>query len=87
MISATLIFLGKVILMLLIIGAMIMILMGIGHLFRIDDLNSKEDDLKLKDDLDKDETVVSEKSVFYNFLVHHEKGNRIKDNDKKPGRL
>lgn len=73
MISATVLFAGKLILMLLIIGAMVMILMGIGHLFRNDDLNTSDDDLKLKDELENDETVVSDKSVFYNFLVKSEK--------------
>lgn len=73
MISATALFIGKLILMLLIIGGMVVILMGIGHLFHVDDLNSAEDDLRLKDDLEKKETVVSDKSVFYNFLVRSEK--------------
>lgn len=73
MISATALFVGKLILMLLIIGGMVIILMGIGHLFHIDDLNSSDDDLRLKDEVEKDETVVSDKSVFYNFLVRSEK--------------
>lgn len=55
--------------MLLIIGGMVMILLGIGHLFHTDDLNTTEDDLRLKDEIDSSENVVGEKSVFYNFLV------------------
>ena len=78
MISATALFFGKMILMLLIIGAMVMILLGIGHLFRIDDLNSSDDDLRLKDDIEKDEHVISEKSVFYNFIVRSEKEKKSK---------
>lgn len=69
MITAGMFLLGKVLLMLLIIGGMVMILMGIGHLFHNDDLNSTDDDLRLRDDVETDENVVSEKSVFYHFLV------------------
>ena len=78
MISATALFIGKMILVLLIIGAMVVILLGIGHLFRNDDLNTSEDDLRLKDDIEKDENVVSEKSVFYNFIVRSEKEKKLK---------
>lgn len=53
-----------------------MILMGIGHLFHNDDLNSNEDDLLLRDDVENREDVVSNKSVFYNFLVKPDKGNK-----------
>lgn len=45
-----------------------MILMGIGHLFHNDDLNSMDDDLKLRDEIENNEDVVSTNSVFYNFL-------------------
>lgn len=72
MISATLLLVGKIVLMLLIIGAMVMILMGIGHLFHNDDLNTSEDDLMLRDELESSEDVVGEKSVFYNFIVKHD---------------
>ena len=80
MISATLLLLGKILLMLLIIGAMVMVLMGIGHLFHNDDLNSLEDDLLLKDEVEHEKNVVGEKSVFYNFLVRPtEKENQDKN--------
>lgn len=69
MISATFLLIGKILLMLLIIGGMVMILMGIGHLFHNDDLNTSDDDLKLRDEVEHSENVVGEKSVFYNFLV------------------
>lgn len=59
--------------MLLIIGGMVVILMGIGHLFRNDDLNTSDDDLRLKDEVEKEQDVIGEKSVFYNFLVRSEK--------------
>lgn len=79
MISATVLFIGKMVLMLLIIGAMVMILMGISHLFHHDDLNSSEDDLRLRDDVKNQENVVSEKSVFYNFLTRSEKERNDKE--------
>lgn len=69
MISATALLIGKILLMLLIIGGMVMVLLSIGHLFHNDDLNTSEDDLLLKDEVDHSEDVVGEKSVFYNFLV------------------
>lgn len=83
MISATALFIGKIILMLLIIGGMVVILMGIGHLFHTDDLNTSDDDLRLKDEVDRDETVVSHKSVFYNFLVRSEEERQGKRNDSR----
>ena len=64
--------------MLLIIGAMVVILLGIGYLLHTDELNSSEDDRMLQDDLNKKEDVVSEKSVFYNFLVRSEKNRKRK---------
>lgn len=70
MISATAILIGKILVMLLIIGGMVMVLMSIGHLFHTDDLNSTDDDLLLRDEVDTQEDVVGEKSVFYNFLVN-----------------
>lgn len=73
MITATAILIGKIVLMILLIGAMVMILLGIGHLFHNDDLNTREDDLTLRDELDSSEDVVGKKSVFYNFLVKAEK--------------
>lgn len=51
------------------IGAMVMILMSIGHLFHNDDFNTLDDDKALREDVEKKEDVVSEKSVFFNFLV------------------
>lgn len=81
MITATALLIGKILLMLLIIGGMVMILMGIGHLFHTDDLNTTEDDLLLKNEVDTTEDVVGEKSVFYNFLVKAEKP---KKDDKDP---
>lgn len=59
-----------------------MILMGIGHLFRNDDLNTSEDDIQLRNDVEKGEDVVSEKSVFYNFLVKEQKNKYDKIKDK-----
>ena len=73
MIIATAILIGKIILMLLLIGAMVMILLGIGHLFHNDDLNTSDDDILLRDEIDEKEEVVGRKSVFYNFLVKNEK--------------
>lgn len=60
-----------------------MILMSIGHLFHNDDLNSKEDDLRLLDDLDNNEEVVSEKSVFFNFLPTRDKEEKTKGNNSQ----
>lgn len=82
MISTAFILIGKILLMFLIIGGMIMILMGIGHLFRNDDLNTSEDDIQLRNDVEKGEDVVSEKSVFYNFLVKEQKNKYDKIKDK-----
>lgn len=80
MITATAIFIGKLILMVILIGAMVVVLLGIGHLFHNDDLNTVDDDNILKRDVDEDENVISEKSVFYNFLIKGEKSN--KDNKR-----
>lgn len=79
MISASFIVVGKVIIGLVMIGAMVMILMSIGHLFHHDDLNTFDDDNALREDVEKKENVVSEKSVFFNFLVDN-------DNSKKKRR-
>lgn len=59
---------------------MVLILMGIGHLFHNDDLNSSEDDLLLRDEVENSEDVVGEKSVFYNFIVR--RSDLDKDNPK-----
>lgn len=80
MIAATLILIGKILLMLLIIGGMVMILLGIGHLFHNDDLNTKEDDLMLRNEVEHQEDVVGEKSVFYNFIMKHAE----KEDENKP---
>ena len=82
MISATFIVIGKILLMMIIIAAMIVILMSIGHLLHNDDLNTADDDRILKEELDKKENVVSEKSVFYNFLVKAERERKKPDNFK-----
>lgn len=82
MITASFILIGKIILLIVIIGAMVMILLGITHLFHNDDLNSKEDDLILRDELEKSEDVVSEKSVFYNFLINSERENNKRNKGK-----
>lgn len=81
MITATAILIGKIVLMILIIGAMVMILLGIGHLFHNDDFNSNEDDIRLRYEIDNTEEVVGKKSVFYNFLVKAEQSKD--DNSKK----
>lgn len=81
MINATILLIGKILLMMLIIGGMVMILMSIGHLFRHDDLNTSDDDLRLRDEIDNEENVVGEKSVFYNFLVKAEKEKPGKDKE------
>lgn len=78
MISATVILIGKALLILLILGAMVMILMGIGHLFHIDDLNTSSDDLMLRDEVENSEDVVGSKSVFYNFITR-----KVNDDEKE----
>lgn len=86
MISATAILIGKIVLMGLIIGAMVGILLGISHIFRNDDLNTIEDDLRLRDEVENEENVVGEKSAFYNFLVKAETvKNNKKFSDKRKG--
>lgn len=82
MISATAILIGKILLMLLIIGGMVVILLSIGHLFHNDDLNTSEDDLLLRDEVENSKDVVSEKSVFYNFIVKHTEENNLHDKNK-----
>lgn len=81
MISASLLLIGKILLMLLIIGGMVMVLMGIGHLFHTDNLNTTEDDCMLKDEVENSEDVVGERSVFYDFIVRRSE-DRIKKPDK-----
>lgn len=76
MITATALLIGKIVLMMLIIGAMVIILLGIGHLFHNDDLNTSDDDLRLRDEIEHRENVVGEKSVFYNFLVNRDKSKK-----------
>lgn len=56
-----------------------MILLGIGMLFRNDDLNTRDDDVRLRDEVENEENVVGEKSVFYNFLVKSDKPKRRDD--------
>lgn len=68
--------------MLLIIGGMVVILLSIGHLFHNDDLNTSEDDLLLRDEVENSKDVVSEKSVFYNFIVKHTEENNLHDKNK-----
>ena len=67
--------------MILLIGAMVVILLGISHIFHNDDMNTLEDTNILKHDVEDKENVISEKSVFYNFLVNSDKNK--KDNDKR----
>ena len=81
MISASLLLIGKILLMLLIIGGMVMVLMGIGHLFHTDNLNTTEDDSILKEEVENSEDVVGERSVFYDFIVRRSE-DRIKKPDK-----
>lgn len=69
MITSVFIIIGKILLMFILLGGMIMVLLSIGHLFHNDDLNSFEDDHQLRDDVENSREVVSNKSVFYNFLV------------------
>lgn len=69
MITSVFIIIGKILLMFILLGGMIMVLLSIGHLFHNDDLNSSEDDHQLRDDVENSREVVSNKSVFYNFLV------------------
>lgn len=83
MITSAAILIGKIILMVLLVGSMIIILLGIGHLFHTDDLNTNEDDMLLRHEIEDSEDVVGEKSVFYKFLVKAEKP-KERDNDKRP---
>ena len=83
MITATALLIGKILLMMLIIGAMVVILLGIGHLFHNDDLNTSDDDLRLRQEIDEHEEVVGEKSVFYNFLVKTNKERELREGHKE----
>lgn len=83
MITATALLVGKILLMVLLIGGMVMILLSIGHLFHNDDLNTLEDDMRLRQEIDKSEEVVGEKSVFYNFLVKTEENPLNKNKEKR----
>lgn len=74
------ILIGKILLVLVILGAMVFILLGISHIFKNDDLNTTEDDDLLRKDIEEDENVISNKSVFYNFLV---KTTRFLDEEEK----
>ena len=78
MMTSVFLVIGKILLMFILIGGMIMVLMSIGHLFHNDDLNTSEDDRQLRDDVENSKDVVSDKSVFYNFLVREQK-----DEDKR----
>lgn len=71
MISATALLVIKTILMIVILSAMALLLFGVGHIFDNDDLNSMEDDKKLRRDLKEKENVISNKSIFSNFLVRN----------------
>lgn len=80
MITGTVILIGKILAMLLLVGAMVIVLLGIGHIFHTDDLRSVDDTNILRHDVDENEEVISNNSVFYNFLV---KTNKKKDEPKK----
>lgn len=79
MIAATVTLIGKFLLILVLLGGVVVTLLAIGHLLHTDDLNTLEDDKKLKEEVDNEETVVGDKSVFYRFLV---KDNREEEKNK-----
>lgn len=75
--TGILITVAKILIMVVILCAMIFILLGIGQLLSHDDDNYSDSDVStLKNEVKKNENVISEKSVFNNFLVKNSGGKR-----------
>lgn len=78
MIAAFFISILKGLLVLVMLVAMVMVLMGISHLSRVDDDSAEEDAEKLRRQIDEDERVVGDYSVFHRFLAR-DRRKRAKD--------
>ena len=69
--SAILLSILKITIMIVILGAMVIILLGIGQLLSHDDNYSESDVSSMKKDLKNKQEVIGEKSVFNNFLMRN----------------
>ena len=73
----------KFIAVVVILAAMLMILLGIGHLFSGNFHSDSEETEKLRQDVENNEDVVSPRSLFYEFLGG---GNNKKDGEFRRNR-
>lgn len=71
MLNAVALMIVKIIIMILLLGAMALLLFGIGYLFNNEELNTVEDNRNLREEIKKEERVVGKKSIFSNFLVRN----------------
>lgn len=72
MIPATVFSLFKFIAVVIILAAMVMLLLGIGHLSHVDDIASDSESQKMMREVLEDEKVIGDKSVFNKFLSRSE---------------
>ncbi len=72
----------KIIAVVMILAAMIVILLGISHLFSGNFTSDSEDSVKLKEEIKNEDTVISERNIFHEFLsiveARHNRRNRNK---------
>ncbi len=59
----------KILAVILILAAMIVILLGINHLFSGNFNSTPEDSKKLKEEIRHEDTVISDRNVFHNFIA------------------
>lgn len=69
MILSTLFLILKIVAVVVLLLAMVLVLLGIGHLFNKETLAHDEDVSKLKREMKEREEVISRHSVFHSFLV------------------
>ncbi|MCM1153007.1 MAG: hypothetical protein NC328_05085 [Muribaculum sp.] len=71
MISAAILLILKIIAVIALMVGMVIILLGIGHLYRKDDAKEAIETSKLKKDIKEKDYVISRHSVFNGFLVRN----------------
>lgn len=82
MITATSILIGKILILMLLIGAMVVLLLGINCLFHNDDSKTLDETELLRNDVDEGDEVISDRSVFYNFLVKATRESKTNNKNK-----
>ena len=64
----------QILIVVIIIMGMIMVLLGINHLTHNDDSISQEQTEHMKEDMRRKESVITDRSVFHNFLARNISG-------------